>query len=318
MYPERRRHHGRAGRSSATGSRARCGRGTSPGVLTVVAKLFHIVAPDVAFFGEKDYQQLVLVKKMVRDLDFPVSVVGVPTVREPDGLALSSPQRLPVRRRPTPRHRAAAGAGRGGRGVGARSAGRAGRRRAVLAEEPALQVDYLELRDPELGPEPGVGRARLLVAARLGGTRLIDNVAVQLQPPDEPRPAPPRRCEPGRAALRGRRQHPDRAGALCAPTSPTGRRRRCRGGPAARARLADAHRPADDRRRAGGRVAGTARRVRRRGHRHRRAVDRAEPAARAAAAGRAPRRCRPWSWAGRAHRRAAARGQPAGGRAPTA
>ena len=60
------------------------------GVLTVVAKLFHIVAPDVAFFGEKDYQQLVLVTKMVADLNFPLAVVGVPTVREPDGLALSS------------------------------------------------------------------------------------------------------------------------------------------------------------------------------------------------------------------------------------
>src|SRR6185369_7631608 len=60
------------------------------GVLTVVAKLFHIVGPDVAFFGEKDYQQLVLVTKMVADLNFPLAVVGVPTVREPDGLALSS------------------------------------------------------------------------------------------------------------------------------------------------------------------------------------------------------------------------------------
>jgi len=150
------------------------------GVLTVVAKLFHIVGPDVAFFGEKDYQQLVLVKKMVRDLDFPLSVVGVPTVREPDGLALSSRnaylspddrQRAPVL------HRAltagAAASARGPRAVLQTA-------RAVLAEEPDVSVDYLKLTDPDLGPDPQTGRARLLVAARVGDTRLIDNVPVQL------------------------------------------------------------------------------------------------------------------------------------------
>lgn len=158
------------------------------GVLTVVAKLFHIVAPDVAFFGEKDYQQLVLIQKMVRDLQFPVSVVGVPTVREPDGLARSSRNAYlsaDDRARATVLHRAlSAGAAVSARGPRAvqDAAG------AVLGEEPSLQVDYLELRDPELGPEPTVGRARLLVAGRLSGTHLIDNVAVQLQPPDEPAP----------------------------------------------------------------------------------------------------------------------------------
>jgi pantoate--beta-alanine ligase len=150
------------------------------GVLTVVAKLFHIVAPDVAFFGEKDYQQLVLIKKMARDLDFPLAVVGVPTVREPDGLALSSRN---VYLSADERERAAtlkraltAGAGVSARGPAAVLAAA----RAVLATEPALQVEYLELRDPELGPAPLAGPARLLVAARLGPTRLIDNVPVQL------------------------------------------------------------------------------------------------------------------------------------------
>jgi pantoate--beta-alanine ligase len=150
------------------------------GVLTVVAKLFHIVAPDVAFFGEKDYQQLVLVNKMVRDLNFPVAVVGVPTVRESDGLALSSrnayltpDQRLVAA---TLQRALSAGAAVSARGPEAvlKAA------RAVLDEEPALEMQYLELRDPDLGPAPEAGRARLLVAARLGSTRLIDNVSVQL------------------------------------------------------------------------------------------------------------------------------------------
>jgi pantoate--beta-alanine ligase len=150
------------------------------GVLTVVAKLFHVVKPDVAFFGEKDYQQLVLVKRMVRDLDFPVSVVGVPTVREPDGLAISSRNAYlspDHRRRASALHRAlAAGAAASARGRQAVLDAA----QAVLAEEPALHVEYLELTDPDLGPAPESGRARLLTAARIGGTRLIDNVPVRL------------------------------------------------------------------------------------------------------------------------------------------
>jgi pantoate--beta-alanine ligase len=150
------------------------------GVLTVVAKLFHIVAPDVAFFGEKDYQQLVLVRRMATDLDFPLAVVGVPTVREPDGLALSSrnaylsPEDRPLAA--TLQRALAAGAGVSARGPEAVLA----TAQAVLDAEPALAVDYLALRDADLGPDPRAGRARLLVAARLGTTRLIDNVAVQL------------------------------------------------------------------------------------------------------------------------------------------
>jgi pantoate--beta-alanine ligase len=150
------------------------------GVLTVVAKLFHIVSPDLAFFGEKDYQQLVLVQKMVRDLDFPLSVVGVPTVREPDGLALSSRNAYlsadDRRRAPVLQQALAAGAAVSARGPRAVLDAA----HAVLAREQALQLDYLELTGPDLGPAPLAGRARLLVAARLGGTRLIDNVPIRL------------------------------------------------------------------------------------------------------------------------------------------
>jgi pantoate--beta-alanine ligase len=151
------------------------------GVLTVVAKLFHIVAPDVAFFGEKDYQQLVLLRRMVRDLDFPVSVVGVPIVREPDGLALSS-RNVYLSDEDRARATVLSRALRAGAGVSARVPEAVlDAARAVLAEEPAVAVDYLELRDPDLRPDPRPGDpARLLVAARVGSTRLIDNVAVQL------------------------------------------------------------------------------------------------------------------------------------------
>ncbi len=150
------------------------------GVLTVCSTLFHVVGPDVAMFGEKDFQQLVLMKKMVRDLHFPLSVVGVPIVREPDGLALSSRN---VYLSPDDRARAtllsralAEGAGVSARGPEAVVE----RAREVLAAEPDVDVDYLELRGPDLGPVPGDGDARLLVAARVGTTRLLDNVAVTL------------------------------------------------------------------------------------------------------------------------------------------
>ena len=148
------------------------------GVLTVVAKLFHIVGPDVAYFGEKDYQQLVLIEKMARDLDFPLSVVAVPTVREPDGLALSSRNvylSAAERGRAATLYRAlSAGAAVAARGPTAVLEAAEG----VLAQEDELHVEYLELRDAQLRPNPHSGPARLLVAARVGTTRLIDNVAL--------------------------------------------------------------------------------------------------------------------------------------------
>ena len=153
------------------------------GVLTVVAKLFGLARPDLAVFGEKDYQQLVLVRAMVRELALPVEVVGVPTVREDDGLALSSRNRFLA---PEERARAAvlnralrAGADAGPRGADAVLAAA----RGVLAGAPGLVPDYLELTDPDLGPAPAAGPARLLLAARAGTTRLIDNTAVQLGEP---------------------------------------------------------------------------------------------------------------------------------------
>ena len=150
------------------------------GVLTVVAKLFNIVRPDYAFFGEKDYQQLVLVKRMVRDLNMPTRVIGVPTVREPDGLALSSRNvYLSDEQRADAvvlSSALSAGAHAGARGAEAVLTAA----RETLAARPSVVVDYLELRGTDLGPAPVDGEARLLVAARVGKTRLIDNAAVVL------------------------------------------------------------------------------------------------------------------------------------------
>ncbi|MGY2083011.1 pantoate--beta-alanine ligase [Blastococcus sp. SYSU DS0539] len=150
------------------------------GVLTVVAKLFGLVRPDLALFGEKDYQQLTLIRAMARELVLPVEVVGVPTVREHDGMALSSRNRYldPEQRRTAAVVNRAlrAGAAAGPQGPEAVLAAA----RAVLDEAPQLVQDYLELTDTDLGPALATGPARLLVAVRAGSTRLLDNTAVTL------------------------------------------------------------------------------------------------------------------------------------------
>ena len=157
------------------------------GVLTVVAKLFGLVRPDVAVFGQKDYQQLVLIRRMVADLCLGVEIVGAETEREPDGLALSSrnayldeeqrreaavlhrsPPRRPARRRARPP--AALDAAR-----------------AELRTSPSVDLDYLEVTTPDLGPLPDVPppgtEARILIAARVGTTRLIDNLPLVIGGP---------------------------------------------------------------------------------------------------------------------------------------
>ena len=150
------------------------------GVLTVVAKLFGLVRPAVAVFGQKDYQQLVLIRRMVIDLCMPVEVVGAPTVRETDGLALSSRNRYLSHdeRRAAVALSAALGAGAAAGPAGSGDVLAAAER--VLAREPLVSPDYVALRDVDLGAAPHAGDARLLVAATLGSTRLIDNAAVTL------------------------------------------------------------------------------------------------------------------------------------------
>ena len=158
-------------------------------MLTVVLKLLNVVQPDLAVFGEKDFQQLTLIRRMVRDLDVDVDVVGEPTVREPDGLALSSRNRYlsPDDRRAavalSTALRAAAARADDGPGAVLDAA------RAVLDAEQAVTPDYLSLVDEmsfdEIDERSGRGqtRARLLVAAHVGGTRLLDNVPVNLGTP---------------------------------------------------------------------------------------------------------------------------------------
>ncbi|MER7761275.1 pantoate--beta-alanine ligase [Streptomyces sp. NPDC097619] len=201
------------------------------GMLTVVAKLLHLTAPDLALFGQKDAQQLALIRRMARDLNFPVEIVAVPTVREADGLALSSRNRylsaeerrtalalsralfagrdrlaaqsaLAARAEATPaaaaradalarlgEARASADAHAVSAATGALPAAVRAAARAVLTAaaraEPPLRLDYLALVDPadftEV-PDTHTGEAVLAVAAKVGTTRLIDNVPVEFGP----------------------------------------------------------------------------------------------------------------------------------------
>ena len=151
------------------------------GVATVVSKLLNQCDPDVAVFGEKDYQQLLVIRRLVRDLDMPVEITGLPTVRDADGLALSSrnaylsPDERAVAGQLNLVIKAAAQSVRGGEAVAAVEA----RALAALAKAGIRQIDYLEVRGADdlarLGPGPTAAPARVFVAARLGKTRLIDN-----------------------------------------------------------------------------------------------------------------------------------------------
>ncbi|MEW1721780.1 pantoate--beta-alanine ligase [Streptomyces sp. NPDC093109] len=153
------------------------------GMLTVVAKLLHLTRADVTFFGDKDAQQQALVRRMARDLNFPAEIVGVPTVREDDGLARSSRNRYlsPAERRTALTLSRALFAARDPlTAAGARAAARAVLDGAAGAVPP-LTLDYLALVDPgdftEV-PDDHTGEAILAVAARIGTTRLIDNITL--------------------------------------------------------------------------------------------------------------------------------------------
>ena len=149
------------------------------GVLTVVAKLMHITRPDIALFGEKDYQQLVLIRDMVRALDFPVEVIGVPTVREPDGLAMSSRNRYLSA---DARERAAAIPRALAEGQAAAARGTEGVREAAqgVLDSEGIDIDYVVVAGADLGEPPNDGRARILIAVRIDDVRLIDNAEVVL------------------------------------------------------------------------------------------------------------------------------------------
>jgi len=171
-----------------------CGRSRPThfrGVTTIVAKLFNLVQPHVAVFGEKDYQQLVVIRRMTRDLNLPVEIVAGPTVREPDGLAMSSRNAYlsPAERvAATALYRAL---------CAVRERYRAGERSAaallnlakgVIGDAPPLAIDYLEVVDPDdLVPVPEEGdrlpeRVHMAVAAFAGKTRLIDNMRISEGP----------------------------------------------------------------------------------------------------------------------------------------
>jgi pantoate--beta-alanine ligase len=153
------------------------------GVLTVVAKLFHLVEPDLACFGQKDIQQLTLIRRMVRDLDWPIEIVAVPTVRESDGLALSSRNAYldaQERSRAVIVSRALMAAHQAWCEGETRAPAIERRMRAVLQASPQVSVEYIAIVDPDtLDPVSTVNASSVVaIAGRIGGTRLIDNIVL--------------------------------------------------------------------------------------------------------------------------------------------
>lgn len=149
------------------------------GVLTVVAKLLHLTRADIALFGEKDYQQLVLIRDMARALDFRIEVIGVPTVRDLDGLAMSSRNRYlsdASRERASVIPRALA-AGQAAASAGCDAAMQATR---VMLESAGIDIDYVTVTGVDLLDAPPRGAGRLLLAVRIDDVRLIDNAPVDL------------------------------------------------------------------------------------------------------------------------------------------
>jgi pantoate--beta-alanine ligase len=166
-------------------SRGLCGAsrpGHFRGVCTVVAKLFLIVRPDIAVFGEKDWQQLAIIRRMVRDLDFSIRIIGHPTIREADGLAISSRNKYLTaeERAVAPKIYAALRAAAAGKRVA--DIVKAGRR--MIEKIPGAKLDYVELVDAAT-IEPAKNfrhSARLAAAVFLGKARLIDNISVPARP----------------------------------------------------------------------------------------------------------------------------------------
>jgi pantoate--beta-alanine ligase len=164
-----------------------CGRsrpGHFRGVCTVVAKLFHLISPNAAVFGEKDFQQLAIIRRMVRDLNFPIEIIGAPTVREADGLACSSRNQYlnPAERQQAPVLQRALQEARRLTTQGECSAVRiTGAAQEIIATAPLARIDYLEVVDAgTLQPVAEVRPDSLIaVAAFFGQTRLIDNLRLR-------------------------------------------------------------------------------------------------------------------------------------------
>jgi len=154
------------------------------GVATIVTKLFNIVQPDSAYFGQKDAQQLAVIRRLTRDLDLPIEIVGCPIVREPDGLALSSRNRyldVAARRQATCLHRALQDGRRLIQEGETAAAPVTARMRKVIEDAGSSRIDYVEAVDPaSMQPMEEIDRPALLaIAAHIGGARLIDNLLAE-------------------------------------------------------------------------------------------------------------------------------------------